>query len=912
MPPLILPLDSEEASLALVGGKGANLAHLVRAGFAVPGGFLITTQAYRNFVEENKLAEWVLATAPHEPVGNTRILDQAASEIRERFSTGVFPDFLEQAIREAYTVLGSPPVAVRSSATAEDLPEMSFAGQQDTYLNIIGQDALIDAVINCWSSLWTARAMGYRIRNGLTHEELALAVVVQEMVPSEVAGVLFTANPLTGKRSEIVIDATLGLGEALVSGQVEPDQYVVDAIALRILSRKLGSKAIAIYGEESGGTRSAVMNAASLQALPDDVILELAELGIQITRSFNTQSESTPQDIEWAWAGRKLYILQSRPVTSLFPLPMGITWQPLRFLFSFGAVQGMLEPVTPIGQDSIRGIFAGGARLFGMSIPLEKISVIQMAAERLFIDATAVIRNRIGREAMHRFLGVIEPGVAKALDSLWNDPRLEPEGRFMRPTTLWRIVRAMGPIFFQIMLCLSNPDARRVHILNFIDDELDHFRAEADRAISLSQRLRLIRSLFQTVPSRLLRNVIPGLAGGMLALNLLNKLASSVPGGAQKALEVTRGLPHNVTTQMDLDLWEAARTIQADPDSIAYFEHADAASLADDYLAGVLPQTDKQVITQFMQHYGMRGIGEIDLGRPRWREDPVPVMQTIQSYLNIHDPSQAPDAIFRRGASRAVQEIDKLAAEIRSTPGGILKAPLLRWAASRMRSLAGLRELPKFFAVRLMGIVRDLLLESGRELATNGVLERAEDIFFLKYAELDAISSNKDPEMIASATRVVSERHRIYEREKRRKQIPLVLLSDGTVFYGGEVSRGQSGAENEARQFSGSPVSPGIVEGIVHVVLNPHGTHLVPGEILVCPGTDPAWTPLFLAAGGLVMEVGGLMTHGSVVAREYGIPAVVGVRRATSLLKSGQRIRVDGSTGRVWILEEEPINNDGR
>lgn len=481
----------------------------------------------------------------------------------------------------------------------------------------------------------------------------------------------------------------------------------------------------------------------------------------------------------------------------------------------------------------------------------------------------------------------------------------------MRPSTLWRVVRVVGPIVFQILQAWINPDARRAHIQRFVEDELDRFQVQVDVAVSLSQRLRLIRYVFQTVPSRLLRNVIPGLAGGMAALNLLNKLASDVPDGAQKALEVTRGLPHNVTTQMDLDLWDAARAIQSDPEATAHFKRLDAAALADDYLAGVLPATAQQAVTGFLRKYGMRGIGEIDLGRPRWRENPAPVMQSIQSYLQIHDPNQAPDAIFARGAASALQAIDQLAAEIRRTLGGWLKARLLRWAAGRMRALAGLRELPKFFAVRLMGMLRQLLLESGRQLAANGVLEQPQDIFFLRYADLDSLSTTMDDPQL-DAAKIVACRHRAYEREMLRRQIPLVLLSDGTSFYGGTFSPERSTTEKDTRELSGSPVSPGSVEGIVHVVLDPHGTHLAPGEILVCPGTDPAWTPLFLAAGGLVMEVGGLMTHGSVVAREYGIPAVVGVRQATSRLKNGQRIRVDGSAGKVWILEKESADDNGR
>ncbi len=907
--PIILPLDSEQASLALAGGKGANLARLKRAGFPVPPGFLITTQAYRTFIQENQIEEWILGTAPATHPDDPDELEEAAKRIRDRFSSGLLPAGLEGAIREAYVALGSPPVAVRSSATAEDLPEMSFAGQQDTYLNIIGPEKLIAAVTNCWGSLWTARAIGYRIHNDLSHRDLALAVVVQEMVPSEVSGVLFTANPLTGKRSEIVIDATLGLGEALVSGQVEPDQYVVDGSSPRILSRKLGAKSIAIYGQEAGGTRTQALDEAGRQALPDGTILELAALGQQVTRSFDSLNGAVPQDIEWAWADGKLYLLQSRPVTSLYPLPAGMAMDPLRFMFSFGAVQGMLDPMTPLGRDSIRGIFAGGAHLFGMQIPLEQIRIIQVAGERIFIDASAVVRNRIGRGAMRRFLGVIEPGIARSLDSLWDDPRLAPAGKFMHPSTFWHVIAAFGPIFLQILSGLINPDAKRVHIQGFIKEELDHFQKEAAAATSLSQRLSLIRSLFQTVPSRLLRNVIPGLAGGMAALSLMNKLAGDIPDGTQKALEVTRGLPHNVTTQMDLELWNVARAIQADPEALAWFENRGAAALAKDYLEEKLPPGAQQVVAGFLSRYGMRGIGEIDLGRPRWRENPLPVMQSVQSYLHIRDASKAPDAIFLRGAESAQQAVDQLLAEIRPTPGRFFKARLLRWAAGRIRALAGLRELPKFFAVRLMGIVRQMLLESGQELVASGVLDQPEDIFFLHYAELDTLSV-KTGNAQFPATQIIAERRRVYQRETLRRQIPLVLLSDGTVFYAGGGSSQELAIAADASELSGSPVSPGSVEGFVHIVLDPHGTQLAPGEILVCPGTDPAWTPLFLTAGGLVMEVGGLMTHGSVVAREYGIPAVVGVPQATSRLKNGQRVRVDGSAGKVWILEAEPIDND--
>ena len=283
---MVIPLSSPKALLETVGGKGANLARLVRAGFPVPGGFLIPTSAYRGYVAANELDQIIRASLHDLDISTPAALEAASLQIRAHFSAGVVPEELIRALNEGYRELGEPPVAVRSSATAEDLPDMSFAGQQDTYLNVQGTDALCEAVVNCWGSLWTARAIGYRARNDIAHEDVALAVVVQEMVQSEASGVLFTANPLNGRRTETVIDATLGLGEALVSGQVEPDHYVVDAARGLILNKSLGAKATIISARPGGGTITETVDAGGRQALSDEVILDLAILGGQVAAEY--------------------------------------------------------------------------------------------------------------------------------------------------------------------------------------------------------------------------------------------------------------------------------------------------------------------------------------------------------------------------------------------------------------------------------------------------------------------------------------------------------------------------------------------------------------------------------------------------------------------------------------------------
>ncbi|HEX6293143.1 MAG TPA: PEP/pyruvate-binding domain-containing protein [Herpetosiphonaceae bacterium] len=889
--PLTLPLDDEHVSFELAGGKGANLARLARADLPVPDGFILTTHAYSAFIAANNLEQPILdlvaRTAPDDP----QALEAASTEIRARFSAGTMPTEIAEALREAYAAIGSPAVAVRSSATAEDLPELSFAGQQDTFLNVVGVEALLRAVVDCWSSLWTARAIGYRSRNGIEQRGIALAVVVQAMVQSEAAGVLFTANPLTGKRGEVVIDATLGLGEALVAGQVEPDHYVVDPGGGRVLETTLGAKALAIRGQTGGGTTTVAEDAAERQALPDAAIVALARIGQRIEQLFGS-----PQDIEWAWADGRLFVLQSRAITSLFPLPEGIAPHPLQVLLSFGAVQGVLDPLTPLGRDLFRQFFAAVANQFNQQVTRDTQRIFLVAGERVFLNITGALRHPRLHFVIPGALTVAEPAAGQALATVLGEPALATSARPMSLRTRLHTARMLRRFVGNIGYNLLYPNLGRLRIQRLIEQTVGSIQARSAAASTLSQRI----ALFDEVPGLLVQAalpyLLPGVISGMICFQILNRLAASLPGGRQLVLEITRGLPHNVTTEMDLALWQTACAIKADPAGAAYLQQTDAATLADEVLSQRLPAPTQRAIDTFLERYGMRGIAEIDIGRARWREQPLPLIQSLQSYLQIDDPNAAPDAIFSRGAAAAQTAIMRLTQALAQTPRGWLKVRVARWAARRVRALSGMRESPKFTMIRCLGILRAALLDTGHELVARGVLSRPDDLFFLHPDEIRALASGTDRDWQA----LVNERRAAYAREKRRRQVPRLLLSDGRAFFDGVAAP----ADTDGATLVGSPVSPGVVEGIVHVVLDPRGTQLAPGEILVCPGTDPAWTPLFLAAGGLVMEVGGLMTHGSVVAREYGIPAVVGVHQATTRLRSGQRIRVDGSQGHIILLDE--------
>ncbi|NTU75508.1 MAG: phosphoenolpyruvate synthase, partial [Anaerolineaceae bacterium] len=814
-----------------------------------------------------------------------------SEKIRAAFGKGVIPTVISDEIKKAYSTFATTAVAVRSSATAEDLPDTSFAGQQDTYLNVLGENSLLNAVVSCWSSLWTARAIGYRARQSISQDQIALGIVVQEMVESESSGVLFTANPLTGLRTETVIDATLGLGEALVSGQVEPDHYVVETLHNSISQKSLGAKKDITRSQVGGGVVHTFHGEnASTQALPDKEILDLANIGKSMEANYGI-----PQDIEWAWAGKKLFILQSRPVTSLFPLPAGSNSCKLQPFFSFGAVQGMLEPFTPIGADVIRLAFAGGSRLFGNLPDEDTQNTIFLSGNRLWIDLTGMVRNPVGRKATRVVLSFVEPSIGEILEKIWDDPQLTPTDKRLKPATFIKMVRFFAPIMRRVMWLWESPEKRSTQLRSLVEEKLQVLSSacqleETEMYARLGLATRRIRTISEIFPE-MINLFIPCVAGGMAAYNLMKQISIKLPdrlfeqdSREDLILKAMRGIPFNVTTEMDLALWETARVIQNNPAALLFFESASPAQLAREYQAGKLPSTAQQAIQGFLQRYGMRGFGEIDMARPRWNDDPTHVMEVIGSYLQIKDETKAPSAVFERSEIEGKKSIETLVMLASKARMGWLRSRLIRFGARRVRSLLGMRESPKFFIIRLTGAMRAMLLMCGEKFSAAGILQQADDIFYLSLKELESLAAGEHHDWKA----LVNEHRLSYQRESRRRQVPRLLLSDGRTFYEGVGSTRKS----TAGTIYGNPVSPGVVEGLVRVVLDPRKANLEPGEILVCPGTDPSWTPLFLAAGGLVMEVGGMMTHGAVVAREYGIPAAVGVDQATTRLKTGQHIRL--------------------
>jgi len=912
--PLVRDLgELRAADLPSVGGKAANLGELISAGLPVPGGFCVTTAAYARAAAD-------VATT-----------DPAAA--RELLRSAPLPDDVATAVVAAYRRLcaqddgvdpgdGAPdvPVAVRSSATAEDLPTASFAGQQDTYLNVVGVEPLLDAVRRCWASLWTDRAVAYRADLGIDDAEVRLAVVVQRMVAAQVAGVLFTADPVGGRRTRAVLDASPGLGEAVVSGMVNPDHLAVEAG--RVVDRRLGDKAVAVRALPGGGTERVELAAASAAGPLTDACVteaqavELAAPGRRVEAPFGV-----PQDIEWAIDDSgTIWLTQARPITSLHPMPTSRDGA-LRAFVCFSLAQGLTRPITPIGLAAFGVIGGSVARLFGIpgphaTDPVAPPPAFRSVGDRVFVDVTALLRNPLGRAVATRVLGIMEARTGVVLRDLFADPAFTPVPRGRR-RALRRVVPALARLRVPLIVAqaIASPTAAR-HRISRISARAAAVPASPPGATPAQRVDRATEALATAV--EVFPRAAPAFAAGFLMRAVARRLAG--PDLDDVTMDtVLRALPHNVTTEMDLQLWALAQQVRADPASAAALgasdganaalgtsdlpnaafarslggtadptEGVDLAELAARFHAGTLPAVLQNGLAAFLRRYGHRAVAEIDLGMPRWSEQPEHVLGALANYLRLTDPTAAPDTRFSAGERAAEQALADVVARVGQRSRW--RARAVGFALGRVRALVGLRESPKDNLVRLIALARAELAVVGAGLAAQGVLDAPDDVYFLDLRDVRAAIAGTD-----QRARVAARREE-YARELRRRHVPRVLLSDGTE----PEALARAGVLDDGA-LVGTPASAGTVTATARVVLDPVGARLEPGEVLVAPSTDPGWTPLFLTAGALVMEMGGANSHGAVVAREYGIPAVVGVPEATTRITTGARLTVDGAAGRVHL-----------
>ncbi|MBI9044978.1 MAG: phosphoenolpyruvate synthase [Anaerolineaceae bacterium] len=880
---LILPFsDIRAADLPLVGGKGANLGEMTHVGFPVPSGFCLTTTAFHQFITACPDSEDLYTLLDTAAKDNLETVRRVGHHVRQVLLEVPMPGNVADAVSQSWQEIGTENAyAVRSSATAEDLPDASFAGQQDTYLNIIGETALLNAVRSCWVSLFTDRAILYRNKNNFPHRDVALSVVVQKMIMSEISGILFTADPLTGHRHTLSIDASFGLGEALVSGLVTPDAYRVDKRNYAIIDRKIADKQLAIYPEKSGGTRQETLNDEGQKqaTLTDKQILSLARMGAQIESHYDS-----PQDIEWAIAHGEMYLLQTRPVTSLYPIKgLKSPDDSLHVFFSMGHQQNMTNAMAPLSLSTFPNFIPLGLRSQdGTS------SFLRFSGGRLFVDATQALRHPI-------FKRVVSGGLSQfdvLVPQLFQLAAQRPE--FKRPHKLhfsFGILKGILGILRRVFNSLWQRD-----LSGFITQTntlIDDYINKTDRSLrEYPQGEVQIQAILNEFPKMapFFLNWVPEAAAGIAVTRLLPKLASRWL-SPEKVEVLTLGIPGNVVNEMNLMLSDLAELARKSPQLAERFNH-----LGDDahlWLTNIVKIEGSasflETWNDFLALYGSRAPSEIDISMKRWHEDPLPLLRVIAGNIEKNVSSRSLFNAQERAREAAF-------AELLETSGnglfGKFRLRLFKRLYHVLIEAGGMREHHKFMMVRLVGVVKDILKENAALLVANDKLAATDDIWFLTWEELLSIWDDKN----TSWREVIAQRRTDLARHQKLTP-PVVITSDGeTPVVQYCVEDAPPGA------LVGNPVSAGIIEGVVHIIHDPTTEMLQPGEILVAPFTDPGWTPLFINAAGLVMDIGGALTHGSVVAREYGIPAVVGVREATTKLQTGQHVRVDGNRGIVEIL----------
>jgi rifampicin phosphotransferase len=862
--------DIDKIKLMVVGGKGANLGELSKIqGICVPDGFCISTVAFKRIIGETSSIDKLLDRLSLLKVEDRNKISELSREIRRVIEGIAIPQEINEEIARLLSRLGEKNAyAVRSSATAEDLPTASFAGQQDTYLNIIGKEAILKHISKCWASLFTDRAVIYRLQNGFDHRKVHLSVVVQKMVFPQVAGILFTADPVTSNRKVLSIDASFGLGEALVSGLVNADIYKVrDG---KVIDKKISTKKLAIYALKDGGTKEQEIEPErqNRQALTDEQILQLDRTGRKIEAHFGR-----PQDIEWCLVDDTFYIVQSRPITTLYPIPETSDRENHVYV-SVGHQQMMTDPMKPLGLSLWQ---------------LTAARPMYKAGGRLFVDVAQDLASPAGREVLVNVLGKSDPLIKDALTTI-----LE-RGDFIQllpsdetETSPDNSNKGMSPAAFQMQLendptIVSDLIKDSQALIETLKHDIQAKSGVDLIDFILEDRLKLRQSL--SYPKS-----FGAIMTGMNALSWVNEKMMEWLGEKNAADTLSQSAPNNITSEMGLALLDVADVIRPYPEVIDYLQQVKDDNFLDELVKFNGGQETQDAIYAYLNKYGMRCVGEIDITRTRWSEKPTTLVPMILGNIRNFEPD-AGKRKFEQGRRSALKKEQELLDRLKQLPDGEQKAKETKRAIDLIRNFIGYREYPKYGMINRYFVYKQALLKEADQLVQAKVIHEKEDIYYLSFEELrEVVLTNKLDYQIISQRK---DEHKLYEKLTP----PRIITSDG------EVIAGEYKRENlPAGAIVGLPVSAGVIEGRSRVILNMEDADLENGDILVTSFTDPSWTPLFVSIKGLVTEVGGLMTHGAVIAREYGLPAVVGVENATKLIKDGQRIRVHGTEGYVEIL----------
>lgn len=925
-------LDTKDDSLEVVGGKGRSLAKMTNAGFHVPGGFQVTTAAYRSFVADNNLQDQILEFAKPAVVEGRPSFEQSSTNIQGLFAEIELAEEITSEIRAAYESLDrEPPVAVRSSANAEDLPGLSFAGQQETYLNVTGADAVVAAVRNCWSSLWTAQAISYRHQNGIDQDSVAMAVVVQIMVPSEVSGILFTANPATGERNEIIINASFGLGEAVVSGQVTPDTYIVDNANKTVKETMIGPKEQKIISDGAQGVKMEDVSASERDqsSLSDDMLTELIETVLKIEALY----DGLPQDIEWAFSNGKLHLLQSRPITNLPVQPIEVEWiptPPAKTLVRRQIVENMPDPVCPLFEQLYmteglemprkdKSVMVGGGPLFvtmnGFAYQRADWPQLQpkkkKESKEVTDDDLEEQDNRLAKLAAA--LNTPDDKVAKQeehdMELMVADLPKEDRRAFSEFQASQNIDDLAHQVTMprsgtSVYMFASKTDFNDRQLAEWHDETMPRLRGVGEKWAKLD--------LATASDEELLAGIIEmgheegnywssnashtfGVAKSTDS-HLQDFLATHLPDHNYISGQFLSGI-ESKTMQANRDLFEIAKLIRAS-EELTYLvivtpaqflmdalrEHADATAVVEG-------------IDQYLDAYGHQGYS-MDFVEPTQIEDPSALFATIKAMVQDEDYDPKNQEI----KAAAIRE--QKFSEVSELLSGIEYWQFrYRWWLARKYNY--IREEVAFYFGYTWKVLRPMASELGRRMVEAGTFLLPEDIYFMVTDEIEqAIEARKSGKALPELGKLAAKRRELREARKRHHP-PGTVPEEASNVPGIKFKETQIKNDENSDTMRGFAVSSGRITAPASVILGPtEFDKMAPGSILVSPLTTPAWTQLFAHAVGLVTDMGSILAHGSIVAREYGIPAVLGVGNGTKRIKHGQMITIDGDAGTVDIHEE--------
>ncbi len=899
--------EMDSASIPLVGGKGANLGELSRAGLPVPEAFCITTAAYERVIEANSLLGPILAALEGLDYEDTAEIERRALRIREMIKTADVPEDIVEAIRQGYAKLESElgqnvPVSVRSSATAEDLPGASFAGQQDTYLYIHGADAVMDHVRLCWASLWTDRAISYRRRQGFKHEDVLLGVVVQEMFPSVVSGVLFTANPVTANPYELFLNVSWGLGEAVVSGQVNPDRYIIGKDSFAITDREVNEKLVMTVRREDGqGSEQVEVPAArrSAETLTDDQLRELCEIGLRIEKHYGFH-----QDIEWGYADGQFAILQSREVTGAdLDFREGLeAWQTQK---AFAELTNPRWTWSRSYSDELQT---------GPSSP-NMYSGAQ--PHRLRTKFLAL-----------KFMGITEFAGYKE-DEWWDMPMFRWYGARAYYNTYFERewIRCFIPPFARDEIALAPfPEEEREEIKNMPFDWMEWFSLLLKLELTHPERSLLgsTHFLYENFPNNIAHSDAVWANFDLESATVQEILETARKAGEGSVLEDNVALPFNVflywlphglqrlcemwvgdenskifsrlvsglktpTAEQNVGVWKLSRRAKESAVLAALVAAEEPKTILERLEESEDGRKFKVDFDEFLEKFGQGGADERDTIHFRWAQKPERVFPSVKAMLPLGEESN-PEKVEEELRQRMLETKEECLRKIRQQPSGAAKASFFKWYVELVQDYFYYRDWERFNNNKNGLHRRPMITAIARRFIERGLMTDEEDIFFLTQHEVSAV--DKGEMSVRDIELRVRARQKVYERYAR-KEPPKYIRG---------WEKWDDGRADDGEGLRGTAASSGAITARARVCRSLDEVGKVEkGDILVTVATDPAWTTLYSIVGGVVVETGGVVSHAVMISREYGLPCVSNVSGACDLIADGQMITVDGSAGRVLV-----------